>query len=253
MAKPTTKEELKDYCLRRLGFPVVDINVDDDQLDDRIDDAIQIYQEYHYDGTEQVYLGYQVTAGDIANTQITLPDSVIGVSRVLPIGSTTTSSTGSGNFNIFDMNYQIRLNDFYNLSASSYTYYVIARQHLEMLNQIITGEAQYEFNKKTHNLHIFVNWGGRVQPGEYLVMETTQIVDPAVYSAIFNDSFLKEFTTQLFKKQWGENLKKYGNYVLPGGITINGQQIYDEAVLEIARLEEKLRDTYEQPPQFMVG
>jgi hypothetical protein len=122
-----------------------------------------------------------------------------------------------------------------------------------MLNQIITGEAQYEFNKKTHKLHLFVNWSGRVQPGEYLVFETQQIVDPAVYSASFNDSFLKEYTTQLFKKQWGENLKKYGNYVLPGGITINGQQIYDESVLEIARLEEKLRDTYEQPPQFIVG
>ena len=253
MAKPNSKDTLKDYCLRRLGFPVVDINVDDDQLDDRIDDAIQLYQEYHYDGTEESYLAYQVTAGDIANSYVTLSDNIIAVSRVLPLSSATVASTSNGGVNMFDLNYQIRLNDFYNLTASSYTYYVIAREHMEMLHMLITGEILYDFNKKTHQLKIYLDWAGRLQAGDYLVFETQRIVDPNVYTSMYNDSFMKEYTTQLFKKQWGENLKKYGNYVLPGGITINGQQIYDEASAELLRLEDKLRDTYEAPPEFIVG
>ena len=253
MAVPTTRQQLIDFCLRRLGEPVIEVNVDVDQIEDKVDDALQKFRDYHYDGTELTYLAHQVTANDASNTYITLPNSISGVKRVLPISSSVTSSDGSGNFNIFDLNYQIRLNDFYNLSASSYTYYVIAREHLEMLNMIITGEIPYDFNKKTHQLHVHFDWNSRIDAGGYIVIESYRIVDPDVHSAMYNDSFLKEFTTQMFKKQWGENLKKYGNYVLPGGITVNGQVIYEEAVLEIARLEEKLRDTYEAPPMFLVG
>ena len=134
MAVPTSRTELKDYCLRRLGFPVIDINVDDDQLEDRIDDALAKYREFHYDGVEESYLAHKVTQADITNRYITVSDNIIGITRLLPITGSSVGSQGTQGFNIFDINYQIRLNDFYNLLSSSYTYYYIARQHLSMLD-----------------------------------------------------------------------------------------------------------------------
>lgn len=253
MASPASRSELKDYCLRKLGFPVIDINVDDDQLDDRIDDALQYFRNYHYDGTEELYLAHKVTAGDVSNTYVTLADSIIGVSRVLPINSGSISSSSQQGFNIFDINYQIRLNDFYNLLSSSYTYYVIAREHLSMLDMIVTGELPFQYDKTTNQLKIIMDWNGRIAIDNYLVFQCRRIIDPTTYSKVYNDLWLKEYTTQLFKQQWGTNLKKYGNYVLPGGLIINGQTIYDEATVELGRLEEKLRDVYEEPTQFLVG
>lgn len=253
MASPASRDQLKDHCLRKLGFPVVDINVDDDQLDDRVDDALQLFREYHYDGTEDVYLAHKVTAGDVSNTYVTLADSIIGVSRVMPINSGSISSSSQQGFNIFDINYQIRLNDFYNLLSSSYTYYVIAREHLAMLDMIVTGELPFTYNKKVNQLNIIMDWAGRIAVDDYLVFQCRRIVDPTSYSKVYNDAWLKEYTTQLFKQQWGTNLKKYGNYVLPGGLIINGQAIYDEATVELGRLEEKLRDVYEEPTAFLVG
>ena len=253
MAQPSSRTELKDYCLRKLGFPVIDINVDDDQLEDRIDDALQKFRDYHYDGTEEIYLAHAVTAGDVSNNYITVADSIIGVSRVLPISSGSISSDSQQGFNIFDINYQIRLNDFYNLLSSSYTYYVIAREHLAMLDMIVTGELPFKYNKKVNQIQIQMDWANRVAVGDYLAFEAIRIVDPDTYNKVFNDSWLKEYTTALFKEQWGSNLKKYGNFVLPGGMVINGQQIYDEAVVELKELDEKLRDVYESPPQMLVG
>ena len=253
MATPTSRSQLKDYCLRKLGFPVIDINVDDDQLEDRIDDALQKFRDYHYDGTEEIYLAHAVTAGDVSNNYITVADSIIGVSRVLPISSGSISSDSQQGFNIFDINYQIRLNDFYNLLSSSYTYYVIAREHLAMLDMIVTGELPFKYNKKVNQIQIQMDWANRVAVGDYLAFEAIRIVDPDTYNKVFNDSWLKEYTTALFKEQWGSNLKKYGNFVLPGGMVINGQQIYDEAVVELKELDEKLRDVYEPPPQMLVG
>ena len=253
MAQPSSRTELKDFCLRKLGFPVIDINVDDDQLEDRIDDALQRFRDYHFDGTERTWLAHKLTAGDIQNKYIQLPDSIIGVSKVFPYTGSTQSSTSSAGFNIFDINYQLRLNDFYNLTSSSYTYYVIAREHLSMLDMIITGEYPYTFNKKTNRLYLQIEMDRRFDPGNFMVFECFRIVDPDCYYKVFNDSWLKEYTAQLFKRQWGENLKKYDNYVLPGGLTINGQKIWDEASVEIERLEEKLRDTFEEPVPFLVG
>lgn len=253
MSKPTNRIQLKDYCLRRLGFPVIDINVDEDQLDDRIDDALDLYEQFHFDGTEKVYLAQQITAADISNRYLQLSDNIIGVTKVFPYTGTTVGGNNATGFNMFDINYQLRLNDFYNLTASSYTYYVIAREHLEMLNMIITGATPFTYNKTTNKLNIIQDWSTKLAPGSYIAFECYRIVDKESYETAFNDPWLKEFTTQLFKRQWGENLKKYGNYVLPGGLTVNGQQIYDEAVAEIARLEDKLRDVYEEPSQFLVG
>jgi hypothetical protein len=253
MGHPASRTQLKDYCLRRLGFPVIDINVDDDQLEDRIDDAIELYHEHHFDGTELIYLAHEVAANNISSHQISVPDSIYGIKRVLPISSAQTTSTSSGGFNIFDINYQLRLNDFYNLTSTSYTYYVIAREHLEMLNLIITGEIPFTFNKRTHILDLQLNWPGRVSEGQFLVYECYRIVDPDVYSSVYKDPWLKNYTTCLFKEQWGRNLTKYANYTLPGGIVINGQSILEEAITEKMALENELRDTYEQPAAFIVG
>lgn len=253
MASPASREQLKDYCLRKLGFPVIDINVDDDQLDDRIDDALTKFRDYHYDGTEEVYLAHQVTAGDVSNTYVTLASSIVGVNRVLPISSDTVGSTNAQGFNIFDINYQIRLNDFYNLLSSSYTYYVIAREHLSMLDLIVTGELPFTFNKKTNQLKIMMDWNGRVAVGDYLVFHCYRVVDPDTYTKVWGDTWLKAYTTALFKMQWGSNITKYSNYTLPGGLVVNGEKIYNDAIVEIEKLSADLREVYEAPPQMLVG
>lgn len=253
MASPASRTQLKDYCLRKLGFPVIDINVDDDQLEDRIDDALQKFRDYHYDGTEEIYLAHQVTAGDVSNTYITVADSIVGVSSILPINSGTIASNSSAGFNIFDINYQIRLNDFYNLLSSSYTYYVIAREHLAMLDMIVTGELPFTYNKKVNQIDIQMDWTGRIAVGDFLAFKATRIVDPTTYSKVYNDSWLKAYTTALFKMQWGNNLSKYANYTLPGGLVVNGEKIYTDAVAEVELLHTKLREEYELPPQMLVG
>lgn len=254
MAIPTTKQEFKDYCLRRLGFPVIDINIDDDQVDDRVDDALQKFAEFHYDGTNQEYLSYQMTSTDYTNRYITLPDSIIGVRKVFPITSDVANSGSGTNFNIFDLNYQLRLNELYEFTSSSYTYYWIARSHIRMLEMILVGENPVRFNKKMNRLYLDMNWAANEVPvGNYIIVECMKVIDPEDFPDIYNDMWMKEYATQLIKKQWGENLKKYGGFTLPGGMTINGQQIYDEATADIIRLEDQLRDTFEEPPMFEVG
>jgi hypothetical protein len=253
MAVPTSRTELKEYCLRSLGFPVIDINVDDDQVEDRIDDALQKYREYHFDGTEQIYLAHKVTKGSIKNKYLEVPDSIIGVTRLLPVSAGSISSSSTQGFNIFDINYQIRLNDFYNLTSSSYSYYVIARQHLAMLDMIVTGEIPFNFNKKTSRIDVFMDWNGRVSENDYIVFEALRIVDPECYEKIYSDSWIKKYATALIKKQWGTNLTKYANYTLPGGLIINGDKIYADAEAAIESLEEELRDTFELPPAMLVG
>lgn len=251
MAQPYTRAGLKDYCLRKLGFPVVDINVDDDQLEDRIDDALQLFNEFHYNGTERIYLAQKITSSDIRNQYLTLADSIIGVTRVFPMVGSTVGSTSAQGFNMFDINYQLRLNDFYNLTSSSYTYYVIAREHLAMLDMIVTGLPPFTFNKHVHRLYVQTDW--YKYTNTYLCFEAHRIIDKDCYEGVFNETWVKKYTTQLFKRQWGENLKKYGNYVLPGGLVVNGQTIWDEASTEIEKLETTLRDTYEEPTAFIVG
>ena len=253
MGKPTSRSELKDYCLRNLGFPVIDINVDDDQLEDRIDDAIQKYHHFHYDGTENIYLAQQATASILQNDYVDLPDAIIGVNKVFPLIGSSVSSTSRNGFNIFDINYQLRLNDFYNLLSSSYTYYVIAREHLAMLDMIITGELPYDYNKQTNRLYIHSDLSNRITTNDYLCFQVQRIVDPEVYEGVYSDIWIKKYTTALFKRQWGMNLSKYSNYTLPGGLIVNGEKILASAEEEIARLELELRDTYEAPPMMIVG
>lgn len=254
MANPNSRSTLKDYCLRRLGFPVIDINVDEDQVEDRIDDALKKFQDYHYDGTHKDYYAYAMTANDLTNKYIPLPTDVLGVTSVFPITADVVNNGSSVNFNIFDLNYQLRLNELYDFTSSSYTYYWIARSHIRMLEMIINGENPIRFNRKMDRLYIDMNWSApEVPEGRYVLVECWRALDPTTYPKVYNDTWLKGYTTALIKRQWGENMKKYGNYVLPGGMVINAQTIYDEAVAEILRLEESLRDTHEEPPMFLVG
>jgi len=208
MAHPSSRTELKDYCLRKLGFPVIDINVDEDQLEDRIDDALYMYRTYHYDGTERCYLAHQVTAGDISNTYITLADSIVGISQVFPFTGSIQSSTSSTGFNMFDINYQLRLNDFYNLTASSYTYYVIAREHLAMLDMIVTGLPPFTFNKQVHQLKVFMDWN-KYKDNAYIAFECHRIVDPQVHSGVYGDLWVRSMVTIRFLVDSSSMLSKF--------------------------------------------
>jgi hypothetical protein len=248
MANPSSREELKQYCLRRLGAPVIDINVDDEQLEDRIDDALKYYQDYHFDGTEHIYLKHQITAEDIANEYIPIPEPVIGVVRVFDIGDSVNSS------NLFNIRYQIHLNDLFDFTSTTYVPYVTAMRHIEQLEEIFVGKQPIRFNRHQDRLHIDLDWsGGDVNVGEYVIIEAYRILDPDTYTDVYSDWWLRQYTTALFKRQWGNNLKKFEGMQLPGGMTFNGQQLYQEAEDEIQRLEQEMVNSYSLPVSDMTG
>ena len=247
MALPASREQMKDWCLRDLGFPVIDINVDDDQVDDRVEEAFSYFQQFHFDGVERWYLKHQITQTDIANEYISIPDSIIGVNRIFPIGSTNAS------VNMFDLRYQLRLHELYDFTSTSYVNYVLTQQHIRTLDLLFSGETPIRFNRHTGKLYIDQNWISGVQAGEWIIIESFIIIDPNTYTKVYGDRMLLKYATALIKKQWGNNMKKFGGMQLPGGITMNGQAIFDEAVQEIKDLEALIRDTYEEPPQFLVG
>jgi hypothetical protein len=247
MSIPSTREQFKDWCLRELGFPVIEINVDDDQVEDRIDQALQYYQQFHFDGVERWYLTHEITSTDMTNKYITIPDSIIGVNRIFPIGSTNAS------VNMFDLRYQLRLHELYDFTSTSYVQYALTQQHIRTLDLLFSGETPVRFNRHTNKLYIDQNWISGVTPGEWIVIESFIIIDPNTYTKVYNDLMLKRLATAYIKKQWGNNMKKFGGMQLPGGITMNGQQIYTEAMDEIKELEQLIRDTYEEPPMFLVG
>jgi hypothetical protein len=278
VAKPTNRTELKDYCLRKLGFPVIDINVDDDQVDDRIDDALQKYAAFHYDASIPDYLAIRMTPEMLANGSniaskssggegsnssvgnttygwVPLPDNVIGVNKIFPItGDTVHGGGSSANFNIFDLNYQLRLNELYEFTSSSYQYYWIARTHIRMLELILVGQNPVRFSKHMNRLYLDMHWNQpEIPANSYFLIECTRVLDPVEFPKIMNDEWLKEYSTQLIKKQWSSNLIKYGNYTLPGGMIINGEKMYVDAITEIARLEAELRSTWELPPEMLLG
>jgi hypothetical protein len=245
----TSREEFKDRCLRDLGFPVIEINVDEDQVADRIDDALKKYWEVHHDGVEKLYYKHQVTAADIANNYITLPDRVIGVTRVFPFENTFGATSG----NVFDARYQFMLNNLETFESLSYVDYEITMMHLEHLNFFFNGVPGLRFNAKQHRVYLDIDWQFDIQADQYIIIEAVGILDPDVYNAIWQDDWLFRYATALIKRQWGANMKKFSGVQLPGGIVLNGQQIYDEAIGEIAALLAELRDTYEEPPMFRLG
>ena len=319
----SSRQGLIDYCLRRLGFPVIEINVDDDQVEDRIDDALQYFQEYHFDGVERLYLTHKVTTaelkfsglsspsfqnnemligntsgatcilytisgttaritnvkgaftagetvtgtvsgfsraiastsfytpGDIQNGYLPLPDSVIGVIRVLPVNG--PSSGMNNRNNMFDLIYQFRLNDMYNLLSADMVYYTQVQQHLSMLDMLLVGDRSFKYKRKMDKMYIDMNWEEVLNPDDFIVVECYRILDPSTYTQVYNDMFLKRYSTALIKRQWGENMKKFGGIQLPGGVILNGREIYEEAVEEIATIENEMQLKSELPVDFMVG
>lgn len=247
MAKPASREELKEYCLRRLGKPVVDINVDDEQLEDRIDDALAYYRDYHYDGTEHVYLPVQVTAEMKTNKYISLEEDIISVIGVFALGDAYQTN------NLFNVRYQFFLNDLFNITSSNITPYVMAMRHIETLQEVFSGKKPIRFNRHQDKVYVDMDWNQMVATGEYLILDCYKTVNPDTYTDVWSDKFLLKYTTQLFKRQWGENLKKFQGISLPGGLQFNGQQIYDEAVEEIRKLEENMINDNSLPVTDMIG
>ena len=248
MSQPGSRQELADYCLRALGAPVVEINIDDDQLGDRIDEAFQFYREYHSDATIRRYRKHQVTATDGTEEYIDIPETFIHISRVLPFQVTG----GAGDFNV---EYQIMLNDIYDLRGpNSVLHYAMSQQHLALVDTLFDGKDQtVRFNRHMNRLFIETRWGTDVKAGEFVIIEGYETVDPATFTDVYNDIFLKKYLTALIKRQWGTNLKKFGGLQLPGGVEINGQQIYDEANEEIKEIEEQMQSRYEMPPLDFMG
>jgi hypothetical protein len=247
MSSPATREQLKDWCLRQLGFPVVEINVDDEQVEDAIDLAFQYFRDFHVDGVERWYFKHLITNEDITNRYITIPDNIIGVTRVFPFGSTNST------VNMFDLRYQLRLHELYDFTSTSYVNYALTQQHIRTLDLLFSGETPIRFNRHTNKLFIDWDWQTKVDTNEYIVVEGFIIIDPDAYNKAYNDRMLKKLATAYIKKQWGNNMKKFQGMQLPGGITMNGQQIYNEAVDEIDKLEQLIRATHEEPPQFIIG
>jgi len=325
MAAPSTRQELIDYCLRRLGWPVIEINVDEDQISDRIDDALQFWYEYHFDGRQKIFISHQITgdtvtlasilanqftvgdtltggtsgattivkqisgastfstentqgtfvagetvtgsksgatatlhsttpytAGDMGNKYIEVGDGVLSITRMFNFGGAMSSSQG-GVENPFDLMYQFRMNDMYNLLGANMTYYAQVQQHLTTLEQLLVTQRQIRFNRKMNRVYVDTDWDKTFNPGDYVTFEAYSVVDPTEFSEVYDDMFLKKYATSLIKRQWGENMKKFGGIQLPGGVTLNGDKIFEEAITEIDQIERDMQLKYELPPTFMVG
>tara|TARA_Y100001954_G_scaffold102432_1_gene111342 strand:- start:5496 stop:6329 length:834 start_codon:yes stop_codon:yes gene_type:complete len=277
MAKPSTKQELIDHCLRRLGAPVLEINVSDEQLDDIVDDAIQYFQERHFDGVERMYLKYQITqadldrgradppsgTGNVATTgtskggygsstwyensnYINVPDAVIGVEKVFKFD---TSSISGG---MFSIKYQLFLNDLYFFNSVNLLQYAMTKRYLEDIDFLLTTDKQIRFNKRQNRLYLDIDWGAQ-DKDQYIILDCYRVLDPSTFTNIFNDSFLKRYCTALIKKQWGQNLIKFRGVKLPGGIEFNGREIYQDGVEEVNAIRDQMSSTYELPPLDMIG
>jgi hypothetical protein len=246
MATPTTKDQFKEYCLRALGKPVIEINVDDDQVDDRIDDALKYYWDYHFDGSEKTYYKYQITDADKANKYITMPENIIGAINLFPIGQ------GLNTNNLFNIRYQIALNDLYTLTSVSMVPYYMALTHIQFLEQMLVGQQPIRYNRNVNRLHIDMDWQ-IINTGDFIVVEAYQIVDPATYVDVWKDRWLIRYATCLIKQQWGANLTKFVGMTLPGGIKFNGEKIYNDATSERAELEKEMVYSYSLPVTDMIG
>ena len=269
MAVPNTKATLKSYCLRALGYGVIDINVSDDQVDDRIDEAIQYFSHYHYDGVEKMYLKYAITQDDIdrarsnattsatdtidssvtasfseGNKYIPMPSAVVSVLQIFPFDDSSTNS-------MFDIRYQLRLNDLYDFSSTSIIQYEMTMQQLDHLSHILVGEVPIRFNEHQNRLYLDMDWQG-IGVGEYLIIECYRKIDPTSYTDMYDDIYLKRYTTALIKQQWGANLSKFGGVAMLGGVTMNGETIYTQAIEEVQKIEDKI-DQMQYPDLMIKG
>ena len=306
MAIPNSRGTLKEYCLRNLGKPVIDINVDDDQVEDRIDEALQYFSQYHYDGVERMYLKYKVTADDVTRMRanintftatdkgsvqdnieleegtsttgdttgdllledgfkvldetstgatttwtetenyLVVPSSIISVINVFPFSDRS-------NLNMFDVKYQLRLNDLYDFSSTSIVHYEMTMKHLDFLDHILVGEKPYRFNQHMNRLYIDMDWEEAVSADEFMIIECYRKLDPTTFTDIFDDLYLKRYATSLIKRQWGQNLSKFSGTAMLGGVTLNGPELFSSALAEQQKLEEEIRTTYEEPAHMQQG
>ena len=319
MAIPTTREGLKQYCLRDLGAPVLEINVDDDQLEDRIDQSLDYWRLYHYDGIEKLYMKQQIRASEMTltsnnaedfklaeivigddsgatalvthettrkslgnlllvkkvsgtfiedetitgsagttgtvssvllreydNRYVEIDDWVYGITRVIPFANASSSK------NLFDLQYQLRLNDLYDLTSTSIVYFKTVMSHLAMLDLELNGYPLYRFNRLQNRLYLDVNWDTDIPLGDFIVVEAYRALNPADFAKVWNEQWLKKYVTAQFKRQWGTNLKKFSGIQLPGGVTLDGDKLYDEATAEIAQLEDELMRK-SAPLDFFLG
>ena len=271
MSKPASRQGLIDYCLRKLGYPVLEVNVDDDQIDDLIDDALQYFQDRHFDGVERMLLKHKITKEEketlrtgittttanstvgittttFEETQnfIQLPDHVLGVERVLKMDNNTISS------GLFNIKYQIFLNDLYYYGALDLLNYTMTKTYLEDLSRIITPDTQIRFNKKQGRLYLDIDFA-QMSDDTFIIIDGYRLLDPADVSKIYNDFWLKKYATAVIKKQWGMNLIKFQGVMLPGGVQLNGREIYEDAVRELEELENTLKTEYELPPLDFIG
>ena len=306
MAIPNSRSTLKEYCLRNLGKPVIDINVDDDQVEDRIDEALQYFSQYHYDGIERMYLKYKVTADDVTRMRanintftatdkgsvqdnieleegtsttgdttgdllledgfkvldetstgatttwtetenyLVVPSSIISVINVFPFSDRS-------NLNMFDVKYQLRLNDLYDFSSTSIVHYEMTMKHLDFLDHILVGEKPYRFNQHMNRLFIDMDWEEAVDADEFMIIECYRKLDPTTFTDIFDDLYLKRYATSLIKRQWGQNLSKFSGTAMLGGVTLNGPELFSSALAEQQKLEEEIRTTYEEPAHMQQG
>ena len=280
MAQPSTRQELIDYCLRKLGAPVLEINVAEEQIEDLVDDAIQLFNERHFDGVYQTYLKYEITQQDIdrgrakgisgvgvASTSITtnivgtattfnyyessnylqVPSHVVGINKVFQFEGSNSIASG-----MFSIKYQLFLNDIYYWGSTELLTYSMVKTYLEDINFLLTTQKQIRFNKRQDRLYMDIDWSS-LTVGQYLVIDCYRMMNPNDYSKVWNDSFLKPYLTSLIKRQWGQNLIKFQGVKLPGGIELNGRQLYDDAQREIEVIIEKMSSTYELPPYDMIG
>ena len=244
----TTRQNLIDYCLRRLGAPVTEINVDDDQVSDRIDDAIEFFQEYHFDGVEKVFLKHIITQTDIDNEYIAVADPVISVLRVLPIPNFNSFQSG-----FFNEEYQLRLNDLDSFTGSSLIHWAMSQTNFSLVEHLFSIQPTLLFNRKQNKMYLETDWDNKFSVGTILIIEAYRALDPATYTEVYNDMFLKKYATALIKQQWGSNLKKFTGVTLPGGVTLDGQTIFSEALEEITKIEEEMSLKYELPPDGFLG
>jgi len=280
MAQPSTRQELIDYCKRKLGAPVLEINVADEQIDDLVDDAIQFFQERHFDGVTQMFLKYQVTQDDINrgrapnnttagivtttatatidgssvnfnwkenSNYLQVPPAVIGVQKIFHFDGSNSVTN-----NMFSVKYQLFLNDIYYWGSTELLTYAMTKTYLEDIDFLLTTEKQIRFNQRQDRLYLDIDWDS-LSVGDYLIMDCYRALNPNDYARVWNDSFLKPYLTSLIKRQWGQNLIKFQGVKLPGGVELNGRQIYDDAQKELDVIMEKMSNTYELPPLDMIG
>ena len=281
MAKPTTRKELVQYCKRQLGAPVLEINVDDDQIDDLVDDTFQYFNERHFDGVEKMYMKYKLSEEDINRGKATgttgvgivtttatstaisgygtttsnwyetsnfiqVPDAVIGIEKVFKFDSSSISG------GMFSIKYQLFLNDLYYFNSVNLLQYAMTKSYLEDIDHLLTTDKQIRFNQRQDRLYLDLDWGAQ-QIDDFIILECYRALDPEAFVGAYNDTFVKKYLTALIKRQWGQNLIKFKGTKLPGGVELNGREIYDDAIQDLADIKERMSTEYELPPLDMIG